>query len=420
MLCRRFIRLFFFLSFVLLTGCAASVPVSMSAPDPETPYPPARAPRIGDILHLPTGFFVTEEQMLETALDARIVYLGETHDNPASHRLELSLLRAMAKRYPGRVALGMEMFTPEQQEVLDSWIAGELNEKDFLRKSGWFNVWRMDFDFYRDLLVFARDHGIPVIGLNAGKDMVRAVSASELAELPEEQRKKVPDMELSDPYQRAMTEAVFGDHAHGNGQLESFQRVQTLWDETMAQSVAHYLTSPEGEDRHMLVVAGGNHIRYGFGIPRRVFRRLPTSYVLIGSREIEVPEDKRDRLMDIEKPEFPMPPYHFINFIAYEDLEKKGVKLGVMLAEEDGNVLIQSVLPDSNAARAGLQKGDIVIRFDEESVQDVFDIVYAVKQKSAGETAVLEIERDGNPLRTAVELLEDTNHGGPRHGKEGK
>ena len=33
--------------------------------------------------------------------DARIIYVGETHDNPAAHRLELQILKAVAERYPG-------------------------------------------------------------------------------------------------------------------------------------------------------------------------------------------------------------------------------------------------------------------------------------------------------------------------------
>ena len=71
--------------------------------------------------------------MLAAASDARIVYVGETHDNPASHRQELAVLQALDRRYPGGAALGMEMFTPAQQEVLDRWSAGELTEKEFLK-----------------------------------------------------------------------------------------------------------------------------------------------------------------------------------------------------------------------------------------------------------------------------------------------
>ncbi|HEY7746735.1 MAG TPA: ChaN family lipoprotein, partial [Desulfuromonadales bacterium] len=339
------------LALPLAAGCALGPQLSGN---PEAPYPPARPPAVGDILHIPTGYYVSEEQMLAVATDARIVYVGETHDNPASHRLELTLLRAMAERYPGGVALGMEMFTPDQQETLDRWVSGELTEKEFLKQSRWQEQWQMDFEYYQPLLAFARERHIPVIGLNAPKSLVKSTAREDLGELSDEERRRLPEMDREDPYHGAFVTAMYSDHGHGNSGLEGFRRVQTLWDETMAESITRYLVSPAGNTRRMVVVAGGNHIRHGFGIPRRVFRRLPTSYILIGSKELDIPEDKRDRLMDVEVPRFPMPPYDFLAFTEYEDLARTGVRLGVMLEEAEGKVRVKAVLPNSAAEAAGL------------------------------------------------------------------
>lgn len=393
----------------LLTACTAH---RHTMGDPESPYSPPRPPKVGDILHLPTGLYVTEEQMLRAAVDARIVYLGETHDNPASHRQELLLLQALDRHYPGKVALGMEMFTPAQQQTLDAWTAGKLTEKEFLKQSRWYDVWRMDFDYYRELLSFARDRKIPVIGLNAQKDLVKALGQWNIAELPPELRERVPEMDMADPYQRAMTEAIFADHSHGGGQVEGFHRVQTLWDETMAENIARFLRVHP--DTHMLVVAGGNHVRYGFGIPRRVFRRLPDSYVLVGSHEIEIPEDKKDRLMDVEQPPFPMPPYHFVAYSRYEDLGKENVALGVMLTDKDGSVAVEGVLPGSAAEKAGVRKEDIILSLDGEPVTESFDVVYAVKQKKPGDRGKLNLRRGGEEV--ALEVTFTAPPAGP-HGR---
>jgi uncharacterized iron-regulated protein len=290
--CRRLLPLLG--SLLMMSACTAS---RLPAGNAEFPYPPARPPAVGDILHVPSGLFVGETQMLEVVTDARVVYVGETHDNPASHRLELTVLQAMADRWPGRVALGMEMFTPAQQETLDRWTAGRLEEKEFLRESRWFQTWQMDFDYYRDILLFARERRIPVIGLNAGKEQVSAVGRSEVAALPPEERQALPEMDLDDPYQRMLVQAIFGGHGHGENGLAGFLRVQTLWDETMAANVAGFLQ--ERPEMRMVVVAGSHHVRHGFGIPRRVFRRLPSSYVLVGSQEIDIPAEKQESLMDV-------------------------------------------------------------------------------------------------------------------------
>ena len=67
--------------------------------------------------------------MLSSLIGYPLVYVGELHDNPASHRLQVEILKAMQASHPGKVALGMEMFNNEQQVALDRWVAGELSEK---------------------------------------------------------------------------------------------------------------------------------------------------------------------------------------------------------------------------------------------------------------------------------------------------
>jgi len=389
------------IALLAMTGCTVTPPPSAN---PEAPYPPPRPPAVGDILHIPTGYYVNEAQMLTAATDARVAYVGETHDNPASHRQELAVLRAMAERWPGRVALGMEMFTPAQQEALDRWVAGESTEKEFLKESRWYERWRMDFDFYRDLLLYAREQRLPVLGLNAEKSLVRAVTRSAPSELDEAERSQLPEMDLTDPYQRSLVSSIFGGHDAGSNNLDGFLRAQTLWDETMAENIALYLNAPGNEEARMVVVAGGNHIRNGFGIPRRVFRRHPASYVLIGSKELVIAPDMQDRLMDVQIPEFPMPAYDYLAFTAYEKLDKEEVRLGVLLEELEGAVTIKGVQPDSAAAAAGVQEGDVVRAFAGETVTDTFDLAYGVKQFRPGDKAVLLLERGGEPLSVEVEF----------------
>jgi len=381
-----------------LLGLTACTMTRAPLGDPELPYPPAQPPRVGEVLHIPTGLGVTEAQMLAAGTDARIVYVGETHDNPAAHRVQLAVLQAMAERWPGQVSLGMEMLTRAEQPVLDRWVAGELSEKEFLKAADWYTVWSLDFAYYRDLLHFAREQKIPVVGLNAEKALVRAVSQRDPAELDPAERDRLPEMDMTDPYQTAMVEAVFGGHSGGTNQLAGFQRVQTLWDETMAESVVRHLQSFPHDTQRMVVLAGSHHIRYGFGIPRRAFRRLPASYVLIGSEEIEFPEHRTHQRMRVQMPVFPMPAYDYVVFTAYEDLPGDRVKLGVRMEEQDGRVVVLDVVPGSTAEKAGVRKDDVLLALDGEAIADNFDLVYAVGQKVRGDKGVLEVERGGERL----------------------
>jgi uncharacterized iron-regulated protein len=395
-------RLTAILSLLAMTACGPAGKQLIG--DPRDPYPLTSPPKVGEIVHLPTGIVVTPAQMFMVAGDARIVYLGETHDNPASHRLELQVLQALAERHPGRQALGMEIFVRSQQPALDRWVAGLLDEKTFLKEAHWFENWKSDFAYYRDLLNFARERKIPVIALNAEKSLVTAVRGKRPDQLSAEEQAALPQLDMTDPYQRGLAAAIFGDKSHGELVQEGFARAQTVWDETMAESVARLLSSPAGADKHLLVIAGGYHVSYGFGIPRRVFRRLPASYVIIGGTEIDIPADKRDRLMNVELPDFPMVPYDFLAYLAYESLPETGVRLGVMFepAPAGKGLVVKNVAPGSNAGRAGLQQGDLLLAMDGSALAESFDLIYAVQQKKPGDRGTLQIERQGRTLEVDV------------------
>jgi len=395
-------HLFLLLAMMIsLIGCQ---PAKQYLGDPELPYPPDRDPVIGDILHLPTGIYVDQQVMLDQASRTQVVFVGETHDNPASHRLQEDILQTLQQQNPGKVTLAMEMFTPTQQPVLDLWIGGELSEKEFLQRVEWYHNWRMNFAFYRPLLNYCRDQKIPILAINANNDLKHKVARTPLAELAEEDRQQLPDMSYSDPYQEAMVQAFFSDHKMGQTVLEGFQRVQTLWDETMAQNLANYLNN-QGKDRQILVIAGGNHVRYGFGIPRRMFQQAPVSYLLIGSEELDIPEDKQDRLMNVIKPDYPMRPYDFITFTEYEDLPNPGIKLGIMLDKTAGGLIVKGVIPESIAERNELEEGDILTQIDDQILIEPFDLIYELQQKKVGDIIELTLIRDG---QTVVKTVDTT------------
>ena len=368
----------------------------------EAPYAPAVAPKVGDILHTATGHYLSQQQLFSNLNSYPLVYVGETHDNPASHRLQLEILKTLQTQRPGQMALGMEMFNTDQQEALDRWVAGELSEKEFLRESRWFENWGGDFELYRELMEFCRDQGIPVIGLNATKALGRKVSMTALDELDSHIKEKLPEMDMNDPYQRQMIKEIFGAHGAGAALLESFQRRQTLWDETMAESVADYMQKHSG--RRMVVIAGGWHVNYGFGIPRRVHRRLPLPYVLVGGYHLVIPEEKQGQLMDVKMPEFPMPAVDYLVYQEYEVFKARGVRLGVGLddSDEEAGLLVTIVDEGSVAAKAGMSKGDRLLRFDSEVLKESFDLIYAVKSRRTGDSAIVELKRGDEILVVEV------------------
>ena len=381
---------------LLLAGCVAERAAMIG--NPERPYPPKGGAKVGDIYHLPTGLAISEDGLMDMLSGARLVCVGETHDNLSDKRVELSVIKGLYRRFPGKVAIGMEMFRTPQQGALDRWVKGELTELEFLRESKWYQSWGYDFSAYRDILLFAKEKGIDVIALDPSRELQDEVSRFGLDNLPAGLPGKLPAIDESDPYQREVLRGIFSGHAGhagGEGGFASFYRVQLLWEETMARGVVDYLKSPRGEGKRMVTITGGWHVAYGFGLPKKVIRRMPMPYAILLTEEISTPEQKAGRLMNVDLPEVPLLPADFQWCVPFESIDARRVRMGIGMEEKGGSLLVVSVAPGSPAEVAGIAKGDEFVALDGESVRESLDVHYLVGEKRVGDTARVTVRRGG-------------------------
>jgi uncharacterized iron-regulated protein len=221
------------------------------------------------IIDLLMGEPVTLETMTDDISGARIVYVGEIHTIARHHQLQIQILRTLAERGL-KLSLGMEMFSREQQPILDKWQKGnesvtKLTEE--LGKEHWTNL-----QDYGGILILARESGIPIIGLNAKDVLVRKMARQGIEGLNEEERNELPPgfPEINPLNDRLLRLRLKVHKAFEKQSLDRIVLAQALRDATMASAVAAYLDSPGGRDRAMVVIAGTGHLNYGFGIPERV------------------------------------------------------------------------------------------------------------------------------------------------------
>ncbi len=377
--------------FLSATGCAANLGSF------ESPYYRLEELERDSILHVPTGTVVGKEDLFSFLTSSRVIYIGETHDNMEHHRVELEIIKAMDRAFPGGIAIGMEMFTLPSQPSLDRWVRGELSKEEFYRV--WLKEWGIDYEYYRAILEYARDRGIPIVALNAPKDLVDEVREKGLEGLSEERRRELPEIDRSDPYHRAFFEAYY--KAHDRKGFERFYDISLLWEETMAETIARYLTG-EGKDKRMIVLTGSGHVRYGMGIPKRLFRRLPVPYTIVllsVHKEALTKEEVKEKgivLMDVRPPKLPLYVAHFVWTTGYETIRRP--KLGVYLKDRDGGVVIVGVLPGSVAEKSGIREGDLVKSIDGKEVKDSVDLIYHIRSKGPGDRGTLVVEREGKEV----------------------
>lgn len=88
-----------------------------------------------------------------------------------------------------------------------------------------------------------------------------------------------------------------------------------------------------------------------------------------------------------------------------------GEQLGAYFGAKDGGALVESVVEDSPAAKAGFQAGDVILALDGEKVADPDDVITTVRGKEKGETIEAKVLRKGKEMTLKAELAE--REGGP-------
>jgi len=386
------------LNCLVLAACAAHI----EAGQIESPYRDPATLERGEILHLATGRLLTESELLDYLSHYAVVFLGENHDSVEDHAVELAVLKGLERRFPGGVALGVEMLSRPDQESLDAYLSGTMEEGAFIEV--WEDSWGPDtFAYYRKIFRLAREKKIPVLALNAGRELRDAVRKKGLAGVDPEQAEQLPEIDLEDPFYHAFLEAMLAGHGPGGGSTEALQQVQLLWDETMAQTAADFLASSEGSGKRLVVIAGGNHVRYGFGIPRRLFRRVPVPYAIVETYIAEVSQDTRGALMDVEVPELPMRPADIYWAIRYDNLAGERVKLGVLIEPaEEGGARVVGVIPGSPAEAAGIRVGDRIVSAGGDAVRELTDLTRKVSEYERGETGTVGVARGDEIIELEV------------------
>ena len=250
------------LSGLFAAGCAVT-PKTLSVKD----HPTALAENT--ILETDSASVISQTQLMSQLANIQVVYAGENHTNPAHHAIQLAIIKAMAQ-HTTDLAIGMEMFAYTYQALLDRWVTGALNETEFLRLTHWYANWRFDYGLYRDILEYAKEKKIRVIGLNVPFHIPPKIRVGGIASLSPADRRHLPaSIDTADTDHRDYLEAIFNLHSfRGRDSFEFFYEAQCTWEDGMAERVAENLGTGK-----MVVLAGNGHIIRKFGIPNRAFSR---------------------------------------------------------------------------------------------------------------------------------------------------
>ncbi len=243
-------RIALLLVVALLSACQASLPTLPAWQSPEG----LQQPELGQIIELRTGARLTPEQLLTRLAAAPKVLVGERHDNPDHHALQLWLLRALAAQRP-QGSLLLEMLTPDQQVKVDqvrAGIAAGQAPQDILGALGWQPGWA--WSLYGPLVQYALRQPYPLLAANLERREVMQIYA------------QVPQLQgpasTAEPVREALFEQIRQSHCNllPDSQLPAMLAVQQQRDRRMAEAL---MAAPEPS----LLFAGAFHVRRELGVP---------------------------------------------------------------------------------------------------------------------------------------------------------
>jgi uncharacterized iron-regulated protein len=345
----------------------------------------------GDILETRTGQVISLETLLERLDEARVVYVGETHTRLEDHRIQERILKGLFDRHSS-LAVALEMFPREAQPDLDRFSKGELTEEEFLREVNWGEIWGYPFPLYRPMVLFAREKGLPLLGLNAPREVVNKIARQGLAGLSPKERNRVAETFQYD--QQGDREYVLKEYErHVRGSIkdfETFYEAQLAWEETMAETLAQTLRDLP-ETTRVVVLIGNGHIWEGRGVPQNARRRLAHRYRTI----IPLPADYALRPLE------PGPAdYIWITQIP-EEIHPPRLGITIQTLPDSGGIAIGGLTAGGRGEKAGFQKGDVIKKVNGATVRTLEDLHRSLSDKIPRKR--FGIERNGREIEIPVE-----------------
>jgi len=251
-------------------------------------------PLVGKIWSNADRAFITQDQLLDRAANAKYLLLGEKHDNPDHHALQALVLQDMLRRE--RVAsVAFEMMNNDTQARLDTIQNQRLPTLDSLKaflewdEEGW------DWPYYGPLIQSVYAANIPIKAANIDNTVMRQVYSGELSE----DILAVLDQDVMDKLNVDIDESHCG--MLPESQFPAMVRVQQSRDNAMAAALGN--ADSIGAN---ILIAGNYHVRKDLGVPNYLLAQqrtlAPDAIVTVSFSEVDPdsddPEDYQQRFSD--------------------------------------------------------------------------------------------------------------------------
>ena len=405
--------------------------------DPEKKYDFCSV-KLDKILNTTTMKNTSEDELIKTLGEYRIVMVGETHTNQAHHDVQFDIIKGLTESGK-KVILALEMYNPAQDEVLAAWSSGTTDASTFIEQTDFLTTWSHNYRYYEAIFNYVRENNIPMYGVNTPRKYATKIGRGGLGALTEEDLKVLPAIDTSTVEHKFFFKvAMQGMDATMPTQFRNIYPAQCLWDAAMGEGAIK--AAKENPDAVIVVLAGSGHVVYNLGIGRTIKDRSDLSFASVVT--VDVPEENNETTMmkirkDVKKdkkegegmgmPEMPKTemkegakekPAHMAhmsmdttpNKVVIRSLAdfiwgKKEMEhdkypaFGFSVNDNDGKGYpIKRVMPETIAYENGLKKGDIILSIDGKEFENSTKLKLHLQYKNWDDEMTFVVVRDDEEL----------------------
>ncbi len=213
-------------------------------------------------------------RILKLTEDKRVLFIGESHSDRDDHLFQLKVIQHLHAQGK-RVAVAIEVFPRERQQILDGWSSGTLDEQVFERECD--RIWYDLYSYYGDIFRFVRDVHIPLYGIGTVKGFINSVARQGTGIISLEQLQAIRFSGCDeDPVYAALMKSVEAMKVHEE-QYPFFCEAQRLSDAIMAMNIVDLL---QNEQFTIVTLAGAAHASK-IAVPAMVARHRAVSYAVL-------------------------------------------------------------------------------------------------------------------------------------------
>lgn len=238
------------LPIALLLVAACQTPPTL--PDWQSPAGLAH-PDLGRILDMRSGNTLSAQQLVNELAAVDRVLVGERHDNPDHHALQLWLLEALAQQRP-QGSLLLEMLVPDQQQRVarvQALIKRGASPADLPAEIEWQKGW--DWALYGPVVEYSLAKPYPVLAANLDRGEIASIYR---------RKPELAGAAASADVQQVLLAQIRESHCNmlPQAQLPAMLAVQQQRDLRMAEQLSAAPTPS-------MLLAGAYHVRRDLGVP---------------------------------------------------------------------------------------------------------------------------------------------------------